>query len=59
VEPEIIGVGCPFCMTMLEDGVKHYSAEENVKVLDVAEIVALAMEPKPVTADPVTQPSMV
>ncbi len=44
VEPEIIGVACPFCMTMIEDGVKHYSEEEGVKVLDVAEIVAMAMD---------------
>lgn len=46
VEPEVIGVGCPFCMTMIEDGVKHFDAEEDVKVMDVAEIVAAAMDRK-------------
>ncbi|MBK8010007.1 MAG: (Fe-S)-binding protein [Deltaproteobacteria bacterium] len=45
-KPDIIGVACPFCMTMLEDGVKHHHKEEDVKVLDVAEIVALAMKRK-------------
>jgi len=43
-----IAVGCPFCMTMLEDGVKEKSREESVRVLDVAEIVAEAIiEPQP------------
>jgi Fe-S oxidoreductase len=38
--PDAIGVACPFCMTMLEDGVKGANREEDVEVLDVAEIVA-------------------
>lgn len=41
--PEAIGVACPFCMTMLEDGVKAASKEETVQVLDVAEIIARAL----------------
>ena len=40
-------VGCPFCMTMLEDGVKSKEAEEKVQVKDVAELVAMAMKKKP------------
>lgn len=40
---EVIGVGCPFCMTMIEDGVKSENKEEEVKVLDIAEIILLAM----------------
>ena len=35
-----ICVACPFCMTMLEDGTKAMDIEEDVKVLDVAEVVA-------------------
>ncbi len=46
-DAEVIGVGCPFCMTMIEDGVKHFDAEEEVQVKDIAEIVAGAMERKP------------
>jgi Fe-S oxidoreductase len=42
-EPDAIGVACPFCMTMLEDGVKAANKEEEVDVLDIAEIVANAL----------------
>jgi Fe-S oxidoreductase len=38
----IVASACPFCMTMLGDGVKHFEKEEQVKVLDIAEIVAKA-----------------
>ncbi|MCX6333340.1 MAG: (Fe-S)-binding protein, partial [Bacteroidia bacterium] len=31
---------CPFCMTMLTDGLKYKNKEEEVKNLDVAELVA-------------------
>ena len=41
-----IAVGCPFCMTMIEDGVKEKSREEDVQVLDVAEVVAQALVEK-------------
>ena len=38
--PDIIALGCPFCNTMITDGVKHFNKEESVKVLDVAELIA-------------------
>lgn len=38
-----IGVGCPFCMTMMEDGVKDHGKGEEVRVRDVAELVAEAL----------------
>jgi Fe-S oxidoreductase/nitrate reductase gamma subunit len=34
-----IASACPFCMTMLTDGVKHFEKTEEVKVKDIAEIV--------------------
>ncbi len=37
---ELISVACPFCMTMLDDGVKDKGKEETVRVKDIAEIVA-------------------
>ena len=37
--PEVIAVSCPFCMTMLSDGIKAKDLEEQVKTLDVMEIV--------------------
>ena len=39
---EIIATGCPFCNTMMTDGVKHFNAESKTKVLDVAELIANA-----------------
>lgn len=40
----IIAAACPFCNTMLTDGVKNKEQENNVQVLDVAELVAQSME---------------
>ncbi|HTQ66397.1 MAG TPA: (Fe-S)-binding protein [Puia sp.] len=36
----IIASACPFCNTMLTDGVKHAEREETVKVMDIAELIA-------------------
>lgn len=36
----VIAAACPFCNTMLTDGVKHEEKEENVKVMDIAELIA-------------------
>jgi heterodisulfide reductase subunit D len=44
LKPDVIAVGCPFCMTMMSDGVKHFNKEEDVKVLDVAELISQAMD---------------
>lgn len=41
---KIIAANCPFCMTMLRDGVKHSNMENEVEVLDLAELVAQANE---------------
>ena len=40
----IIAAACPYCNTMLTDGVKLNEKEEEVKVMDIAEIVAVEME---------------
>ncbi|MEH6306922.1 (Fe-S)-binding protein [Olivibacter sp. CPCC 100613] len=42
MNPAIIAAACPFCMTMLKDGVKNYDKEQEVQVLDIAEITARA-----------------
>ena len=39
----IIASNCPFCMTMLSDGVKTNEKENEVKVLDIAEMIAASM----------------
>ena len=41
---EVIATGCPFCNTMLTDGVKHAGREGDVRVRDVAELVAEAAD---------------
>jgi Fe-S oxidoreductase len=40
----VIAAACPFCNTMLTDGIKNADKEGDVKVLDVAELVAMSME---------------
>lgn len=39
-----IAAACPFCNTMMTDGVKNREKENEVAVLDVAELVAQSME---------------
>ncbi|MFT7344816.1 MAG: heterodisulfide reductase subunit D, partial [Lentimonas sp.] len=41
---EIIATGCPFCNTMMTDGVKNFDKEDSVKVIDVAELIASAID---------------
>jgi len=36
----VVAVGCPFCMTMIRDGVKHFEKDNDIDVLDIAEITA-------------------
>jgi len=42
LSPNIVAASCPFCMTMLSDGIKNYNKEQDVKVLDIAEITVRA-----------------
>ena len=39
-KPDIIATGCPYCNTMLTDGVKNKEKEDEVVVLDIAELIA-------------------
>jgi len=41
-QPDIIATGCPFCNTMMTDGVKNKEKEDSIKVLDIAELIANA-----------------
>ncbi|MGG9972544.1 (Fe-S)-binding protein [Ferruginibacter sp. SUN002] len=40
----IIAAACPFCNTMMTDGVKLNNKEEDVKVLDIAELIAASIQ---------------
>jgi Fe-S oxidoreductase len=43
-QPEVIAANCPFCLTMLSDGVKNKEKEDQIKVYDLAELVAASIE---------------
>ena len=38
--PDIIATGCPYCNTMMTDGIKAKEKEDTIAVLDVAEVLA-------------------
>ena len=38
--PDIIATACPYCMTMMTDGVKVKEKENEIKVMDIAELIA-------------------
>ena len=40
---DIICTACPFCMTMMTDGIKYTNKEEEVKNYDIAELVSMSM----------------
>jgi len=36
---KIVATACPFCMTMMTDGIKHFNKEEDIEVYDLAEFI--------------------
>ncbi|MHA6482336.1 (Fe-S)-binding protein [Paenibacillus sp. strain BS8-2] len=40
VKPSVISSACPYCLTMMEDGLRFLSADEEVEARDVAELLA-------------------
>ncbi|PID69864.1 MAG: CoB--CoM heterodisulfide reductase [Flavobacteriales bacterium] len=44
LKPEVIATGCPFCMTMMSDGVKGKEKENQIKVLDIVELINNAQD---------------
>jgi Fe-S oxidoreductase len=43
-KPQIIAAGCPFCNTMMTDGVKAKEKEGEISVMDIAELIANAQD---------------
>jgi len=41
---DIVAAGCPFCNTMMTDGVKHFNKEDNIEVKDLAELILEASD---------------
>jgi Fe-S oxidoreductase len=37
---DVVATGCPFCFVMMDDGVKELGADEQVKVMDIATLLA-------------------
>ncbi|MGB0423028.1 MAG: (Fe-S)-binding protein [Flavobacteriales bacterium] len=44
VKPNMIATGCPFCNTMMTDGVKNFNKEGEIEVKDIAELIAEAAD---------------
>jgi Fe-S oxidoreductase/nitrate reductase gamma subunit len=42
----VVATGCPFCMQMFEDGIKAKGVEEDMRVHDIAELVAQSLPPQ-------------
>jgi Fe-S oxidoreductase len=40
----VIATACPFCMTMMTDGLKYKNKEEEVKNYDIAELIAIDLD---------------
>jgi len=43
VSCDVVGVACPFCLTMFEDGIRAKDATQRLKTQDIAELVARAL----------------
>ncbi len=47
---EIVAAGCPFCITMFEDGIKGKGLEDKIKVMDITELIQIQPRQKAVAA---------
>ena len=43
-DARVIATACPFCMTMLTDGLKYKNKEQEIKNLDIAELIAQSID---------------
>lgn len=43
VKPDVVGTACPFCLTMFEDGLRAKDATEQLRAMDLAELVARSL----------------
>ena len=44
---DVVSTACPYCLIMLDDAVKERGRDEDVKVLDVAQLLEGSMEASP------------
>jgi len=45
---QIVATACPYCLQMFQDGIKTKTAEESIKVMDIAEILVESVVDHPV-----------
>jgi Fe-S oxidoreductase len=43
LHPDVVATGCPFCLSMFEDGIRAKDATEQIHAMDLAELVARAL----------------
>jgi Fe-S oxidoreductase len=43
-QAQMVGTACPYCLTMIGDGIKEKGLEESVQAIDLSELVIQAME---------------
>jgi Fe-S oxidoreductase len=55
-QPKTIASACPFCMTMITDGLKTQNLEDEIKQMDVAELLEMACAPRAVIDVPPAPP---
>ena len=44
LNPDTVVSACPFCLTMLNDGVKTKNLDKKIKVIDITELIAENLE---------------
>lgn len=49
--PTVIASNCPYCLTMMEDGIKQLESDDKVRALDLAELVEISMVKNPLDGD--------
>ena len=47
VKPDVIATACPYCLTMLGDGLKAKGVEESIKIFDIAELLQKSLDEEP------------
>ena len=44
-DADMVAVGCPFCLTMMEDGVNACKGDRDLRVMDISEILLQLVQP--------------
>ena len=47
LKPDVIATACPYCLTMLGDGLKAKGVEDSIKIFDISELLQKSMDEEP------------